>query len=116
MFRLFEFGVFMVGLIAMSILAATAGSAAGETAGSIVGSIGVLGLVMFALFSFIPGLAVTVRRLHDTDKSGWMILIGLIPLIGGILLLIFLFSDGTRGANKYGADPKGEGYSGDVFA
>ena len=54
----------------------------------------------------IPGLAVAVRRLHDTNKSGWLILLGLIPLIGVIILLVFYFTDGDRGMNNYGPSPK----------
>jgi uncharacterized membrane protein YhaH (DUF805 family) len=62
--------------------------------------------VIYGLAVFIPGLAVLVRRLHDTNKSGWMFLVALIPLVGGIILLVFLASDGTKGENKYGPDPK----------
>ena len=61
--------------------------------------------LLWALAVFLPGLAVTVRRLHDIDKSGWWILFGLIPLIGGIMLLIWFVSRGTEGPNQYGEDP-----------
>jgi uncharacterized membrane protein YhaH (DUF805 family) len=61
---------------------------------------------IYALAVFLPGLAVAARRLHDTDKSGWWILIGLIPIIGAIVLLVFLLSDSTPGANQYGPSPK----------
>lgn len=60
---------------------------------------------LLALATFIPSLAVAVRRLHDTDRSGWWLLIGLIPLLGGLILLIFMISGGTRGPNRYGPDP-----------
>ncbi|ANP48711.1 uncharacterized membrane protein YhaH (DUF805 family) [Streptomyces griseochromogenes] len=59
-----------------------------------------------ALAFLLPGLAVTVRRLHDTGRSGWMILLGLIPLVGPIILLVFYCSDSAAGANKYGPNPK----------
>lgn len=62
---------------------------------------------LYSLALVIPGLAVGVRRLHDTGKSGWWLLIGLVPLIGAIVLLIFFATEGTRGANEYGVDPKG---------
>ena len=62
--------------------------------------------VIFALAIFIPGLAVQVRRFHDQDKSGWFVLLGLIPYAGGIILLVFMCIEGTRGANAYGEDPK----------
>jgi uncharacterized membrane protein YhaH (DUF805 family) len=69
-----------------------------------------LGLLsgIYALAVLIPGLSVTVRRLHDTDRSGWWILIGLIPVIGGIALLIFMVLDSTPGGNQYGPNPKVE--------
>jgi uncharacterized membrane protein YhaH (DUF805 family) len=63
---------------------------------------------LYALAVLIPGLSVTVRRLHDTDRSGWWILIGLIPVIGGIALLIFMVLDSTPGDNQYGPNPKTE--------
>ena len=53
---------------------------------------------------FLPTLAAGVRRLHDTDRSGWMLLIMLIPLVGPILLIVFLCQRGTEGANRFGSD------------
>lgn len=63
---------------------------------------------LYALAVLIPGTAVTVRRLHDTDRSGWWILIGLIPVIGGIALLVFMVLDSTPGDNQYGPNPRVE--------
>ena len=76
---------------------------------AISGSLGLpfILLCLWGLFTFIPNLAVQVRRLHDQDKSGWMILVGLIPLIGPIWLLVLYLLEGTRGPNRYGPDPKG---------
>lgn len=54
----------------------------------------------------IPALAVSVRRLHDTNRSGVNLLWNLLPLIGGLVLLVYYLSDGTPGPNRYGADPK----------
>lgn len=68
-------------------------------------SVGVLGSI-YSLAVLIPSLAVTARRLHDTNRSGWWILIGLIPLIGAIVLIIFAAMDSTTD-NKYGPNPKG---------
>ena len=62
--------------------------------------------LLYILGVFVPGLAVTVRRLHDINKSGWYILIVLVPLIGGIWFLVLLGTDGTRGNNSFGEDPK----------
>jgi uncharacterized membrane protein YhaH (DUF805 family) len=53
---------------------------------------------------FLPTLAAGVRRLHDTDRSGWMMLIVLIPLVGPIILIVFLCQRGTEGANRFGED------------
>ena len=61
--------------------------------------------LLFALAVLLPNLAVTIRRLHDIDKSGWSILFGLIPLIGGIILLIWYLKRGDNGENNYGPDP-----------
>ena len=61
-------------------------------------------LAMLALI--IPGIAVGVRRLHDQDKSGWWLLLAFVPIIGGLVLLVFMFLEGTRGPNQYGPDPK----------
>jgi len=70
-------------------------------------SLGLLGAI-YGLFIFIPGLAVTVRRLHDTNRSGWWILISLVPLVGWIFLLIFMIKDSNPGPNQYGSNPKEE--------
>lgn len=62
--------------------------------------------VVAALGLFIPSLAVAVRRLHDINKSGWFYLVGLIPLVGGIILLVWFCTEGTKGSNEFGEDPK----------
>ena len=62
--------------------------------------------VLYALAMIIPGIAVTVRRLHDVGKSGWWYFIVLIPLIGAIWMLVLLCTDGTPGPNGYGPSPK----------
>ena len=61
----------------------------------------VLGLI-------VPSLAVSIRRLHDIGKSGWFILISLVPVIGGIILIIFSLMDSQPGSNAYGPNPKGK--------
>ncbi|HEX8494176.1 MAG TPA: DUF805 domain-containing protein [Pyrinomonadaceae bacterium] len=63
---------------------------------------------IYTLAVFIPGLAVTVRRLHDTGRSGWWFLIALVPCVGGIILLIYLVEDSQPGENEYGPNPKME--------
>jgi len=59
---------------------------------------------IFILATFLPMLSVSVRRLHDLDPSGWRILIDLIPLVGGIILLIWFCMKGTDGPNRFGPD------------
>jgi uncharacterized membrane protein YhaH (DUF805 family) len=61
---------------------------------------------LYLLAVLIPSLAVGARRLHDTNRSGWWLLIGLIPIIGAIVLLVFFVTPGVTGNNDYGADPK----------
>ena len=63
-----------------------------------------MGLYWLALF--IPQIAVQVRRLHDTGKSGWWLFIGLVPLVGSIVLLVFMVEDSQPGENQYGPNPK----------
>jgi uncharacterized membrane protein YhaH (DUF805 family) len=62
--------------------------------------------VLWVLGTLIPGLAVQVRRFHDQDKSGWFVLLGLIPYIGGLIVLIFMLIEGTAGPHRFGPDPK----------
>ncbi|MBA3879340.1 MAG: DUF805 domain-containing protein [Sphingobium sp.] len=63
-------------------------------------------LSAFYISIIIPSLAVQVRRFHDQDKSGWFILLGFIPYIGGLILLVFMCLEGTHGPNRFGPDPK----------
>ncbi|NOU63709.1 DUF805 domain-containing protein [Paenibacillus sp. LMG 31461] len=62
---------------------------------------------LYSLFILLPSLAVAFRRLHDTGKSGWWILLGIIPLIGFIILLVFFCQDSDVNDNQYGPNPKG---------
>ncbi|MFM6323452.1 MAG: DUF805 domain-containing protein [Microcystis panniformis] len=71
----------------------------------LVGSPGVIGL-LYSLAVLIPGIAVSVRRLHDTERSGWWLLIAFVPIIGDIVLLVFMVQDSKSGQNQYGANPK----------
>ena len=63
-------------------------------------------IVLYALATIIPTIAVSVRRLHDTGRSGWWYLISLVPVIGGIVFLIFMILDSDPGDNEYGPNPK----------
>ncbi len=68
--------------------------------------------VYYSLAVVLPSLAVTVRRLHDTDRSGWWLLILLVPIVGAIVILVFMATPGGETANRFGASPQvvgGEG-------
>ncbi|GGM07745.1 DUF805 domain-containing protein [Deinococcus aerophilus] len=69
-------------------------------------SLGVLSGI-YTLAVLIPGLALTARRLHDTGRSGWWQLLSLIPLVGGIVVLVFVVSDSDAQTNRWGPNPKG---------
>ena len=89
-----------IALIIMSVLDNVLGTAPAE------GGVGVL-YMLYNLAVLLPSLAVAARRLHDTGRSGWMLLLGLIPCVGAIVLLVFLTQDSAAGANQYGPNPKG---------
>jgi uncharacterized membrane protein YhaH (DUF805 family) len=70
--------------------------------------LGFLGAI-YGLGVLLPSIAVGVRRLHDTNRSGWWLLIGLVPVIGVIVLIVFFVQDSQPGANDFGPNPKGAG-------
>lgn len=61
---------------------------------------------IYGLAILIPGIAVAVRRLHDTDRSGWWVLLGLIPIVGTLILIVIMCFDSTLGTNRFGPNPK----------
>lgn len=63
-------------------------------------------VILFYVAILLPGLGVSIRRLHDTGRSGWWLLIGIVPVVGGIMLLVFTCTDSKPGANQYGPNPK----------
>jgi uncharacterized membrane protein YhaH (DUF805 family) len=71
--------------------------------------------LIYNLVVLIPTIAVMVRRLHDIGKSGWFILLGLIPCVGGIILLVFTVMAGDAYDNEYGPDPKADEYTSGLF-
>lgn len=66
---------------------------------------GLLGL-LYSIAILVPSIAVGVRRLHDTGRSGWWLLIGLIPIVGWIIAIMWLATDSQTGTNTYGPNPK----------
>jgi uncharacterized membrane protein YhaH (DUF805 family) len=120
-----EYWMFTLGLILAFLLlfalfaafAATAGSSGSDDFESMVGGTGVIVFVVAYLAILIPSIAVQVRRMHDQDKSGWFVLLSLIPYIGGIIIFVFMCMEGTKGPNRFGPDPKNpDGDLGDVFS
>ena len=68
-----------------------------------------LGFTLYSIVIFgtlLPHVAVSVRRLHDVNRTGWWYLLGCVPPLGTIVLLVWFCTDGTRGPNRFGADPK----------
>lgn len=91
-------------------------SVAGATGnGQGPGGVGLALVAIFALAMLVPSLAVSFRRLHDTNRSAWWLLIALLPFIGAVVLLIFFVLEGTAGPNRFGPDPKGRDAA-EVFA
>jgi uncharacterized membrane protein YhaH (DUF805 family) len=70
---------------------------------------------LFGLVNLIPSIAVAVRRLHDPDRTGWLLLLAFIPFLGGFALLVLMLLDGTHGPNSYGPDPK-QAHDADAFS
>jgi uncharacterized membrane protein YhaH (DUF805 family) len=107
----YEIVALVVMFAAISIGLITGAAAPGATSearamaigGTMMIAVGIAYLILLTMF--LPNLAVTVRRLHDTNRSGWYYLISLIPF-AGILLLVFMVEDSTMGPNRYGPSPK----------
>lgn len=102
-----EYWMFLLGVVIVAVVL-----------GIIEGILGINGMVggvygpltvLLLLGILIPSIAVQVRRFHDQGKSGWFVLLGFIPFVGGIIVLVFMCLEGTKGDNEYGPDPKGAG-------
>lgn len=94
----------VVSFIAGPMMAAGIDLQTGEIGGSYFGGTALFALVGLAFL--LPNLAVVVRRLHDQDKPGPFIFLGLIPGVGWIIILVLMLLEGTRGPNQFGPDPK----------
>ena len=81
-----------------------------QIAASILGDrVGAILMSLFGLAHLLPAIAVGIRRLHDTDRSGWWLLIAFVPVIGSIWLIVLFVLEGTAGTNRFGPDPKAAG-------
>lgn len=113
--QLFNFLVMAVGMVLAGILGSIGASSDGP--GPLAYLVFIV-LVLYALAVLIPGIALTVRRLHDVNITGWILLAALILFIGslvGIAVFVISLIPGTAGPNKYGPDPKNPGMAADTF-
>lgn len=106
-FVLFNIIVAIIIMAVESMLGLGSGSMSADGGGVSASYAGGPLSIIWSLGNLIPSIAVGVRRLHDTDRSGWWLLIGLIPLIGAIVLIVWFAAKGTTGPNQHGADPLG---------
>jgi uncharacterized membrane protein YhaH (DUF805 family) len=110
-----EYWMFALGLLivylalGMLVAVGAASTPMGMEQGMAWSPVAMLGMGLIFLLAFaviIPAIAVQVRRFHDQDKSGWFVLLNLVPYVGGIIVLVFMCLEGTKGDNRYGPDPK----------
>ena len=106
-----EYWMFTLGYVLVFAMLVVVGSATGNFGDDGSGDLGLFFwlFMIVAIALVIPSVAVQVRRFHDQDKSGWFALLGLIPYVGGLIILVFMLIEGTGGPNEYGPDPKAEG-------
>jgi uncharacterized membrane protein YhaH (DUF805 family) len=111
---MFQLGI-VIAMIALVALVAIVGGGLDGMAegGGLFAGIGAVIFGLFILAILLPSLAVQVRRFHDQDKSGWFVLMNFIPYVGGLIVLVFMFLEGTPGPNRFGPDPK-EGERGPI--
>jgi uncharacterized membrane protein YhaH (DUF805 family) len=102
MFLLFNI-IISLGLFAIERVLGLASSTMADGTASFSG--GPLSTI-YSLATLVPGIAVAVRRLHDTGRSGWFMLLALIPLVGGFILLYFMIKEGDTNTNQFGTNPK----------
>lgn len=108
-----EYWMFVLGIFIAAIVLSIVEGILGLS--RMVGGVyGPLTTILF-LGVIIPSIAVQVRRFHDQDKSGWFVLLALIPFIGGLAVLVFMCLEGTKGPNRFGPDPKNPANA-EVFA
>ena len=98
-----EYWFFLLFNVLISVVLGILDGVLGTSSGD--GTVGLFGGV-YSLAVLIPGIAVTIRRLHDTDRSGWWALICFVPCVGAIILIVFLAQEGTPGPNRFGENPK----------
>ncbi len=105
--ELANFIIIMSWFLINTILMVTAALSDMETLGVILLMTNGPIIFIYYVITFVPFLALSVRRLHDIGKSGWFLLLNLIPLVGGIIIFVFSVTDSQLGPNEYGPNPKG---------
>jgi uncharacterized membrane protein YhaH (DUF805 family) len=99
----------------LALLALGFGMLFGHSDVNVMVSFMMVPICLYSLAVLIPSLAVTVRRLHDTGRSGWWYFIAFVPFFGGIILFVFTLLEGDPGPNMYGSSPKGDASYGQVY-
>jgi uncharacterized membrane protein YhaH (DUF805 family) len=102
MFLVQLYAVLVIAMIGFGALMAAVAPDLAERGAAGVG----LGVIILFLLALIPYLSASIRRLHDHDKSGWLFLLSMVPLVGWIFYLIMMLTPGTPGENGYGPDPR----------
>lgn len=100
-----EYWMFLLFQIMVSIAVNLVSFIGASMDSSLVAGLAAVVAGVFGLAMFIPGIAVSVRRMHDIDKSGWQLLWSFVPLVGLIILIIFMAKQGTTGPNRFGPAP-----------
>lgn len=106
MFTLFVTLVTVAWMVVFAVLGGLANGGFGEAGLSTVAMIWIFVAVLAGLAIIVPSFAAQVRRFHDQDKTGWLVLLGFIPYIGGLIVFVFMVLPGTNGPNRFGPDPK----------
>jgi uncharacterized membrane protein YhaH (DUF805 family) len=109
--RRMEYWMFVLGILIVEVvvfalfgvLGAFSPSASGTMSPMFWPMFGLLGILGLAII--VPSIAVQVRRFHDQNLTGWLVLLSLIPYLGGFVVLVFMCLPGTKGPNKFGPDP-----------
>ena len=108
--RRWEYFLFFITFYAAIFLVAVIGTIVSMSTAEVKedepGTIGIILAALLFLAGFLPGLALSVRRMHDQDKSGWLVLVNFVPYIGGLIFFVLTLLPGTDGENQYGPDPR----------
>ncbi|KQM95276.1 hypothetical protein ASE70_00625 [Sphingomonas sp. Leaf22] len=108
---------YLIAAILIGVIAAMSGAFSYDSNFTPANGLPALWLILLGLMGLaliVPSIAVQVRRFHDQNRTGWLVLLSFIPYVGGLIVLIFMCLPGTPGPNRYGPDPKDPHGSNDV--